>query len=43
MAPSMEAASRLKSPGGLVGKVCTTLIAVALSTAAIAWAVRLPR
>ena len=34
--------SRLKLPGGLVGKVCTTLIAVALSMAAIDWAVKRP-
>lgn len=44
MAPSIEAllqqVSRLKLPGGLVGKVCTTLIVVAPSMAAIAWAVK---
>ena len=34
--------SRLKLPGGLVGKVCTALIVVAPSMAAIAWAVKLP-
>jgi len=34
--------SRLKLPDGLVGKVCTALIVVAPSMAAIAWAVKLP-
>jgi len=46
MALSIEALlqqmSRLKSSSGLVGKMCTTEIAVAPSMAAIAWAVKLP-
>ena len=46
MALSIEALlqqmSRLKSSSGLVGKVCTTVIAVAPSMAAIAWAVKVP-
>ena len=41
MALGIEAVSRLKLPGGFVGKVCITLTAVAPSMAAIAWAVKL--
>jgi hypothetical protein len=33
--------SKIKLPGGMVGKVCKVLIVVALSIAAIAWSVRI--
>ena len=35
----LEKVSKVKLSGGVVGKVCTTLIIVALSTAVICWSV----
>ena len=34
--------SKIRLPGGMVGKVCTVLIVVAIAMAGIAWTVKLP-